>query len=507
MPDAGAIRMGGAYVEISADDAPMLRRLRESQARLRQWVAENSGPALTRGSEASVLAQGQDTKGFLSGGFKGMQIAETGLKFATAIAAAKVAIKDVQMFSALFRGDMEGARKAAEALPFGLGEIVKELSGPVDSAMKWFVFRIKGITEDGSDRAAAAKAKRDRDEGVAAWNRYVNAVHSVDRALAQATQTSEEFARYEVDGLRLAQTEAEALLAKKLRLIQIEQQRKAYEKFQETRARGENLIGQAMDQYAKATMSEREFLAYEVRHLGLAANQAETLLNWRLAILDVTEKQHAAEKRKDFDTGVAANLRNLELEAGVLRGTFDAFDVEVTKAAKPLGEAMDAGVIDFGEYTERLEKLKAAMAELRAAREADAAKREGQSLTDAMQTPEERAKAQIEKYKKLLTGGDIAGETYQRAVRKALEDAAAAMPDAMKRTIGVRGTFSAIEAAGMGAGGVSDRIASATEATAKNTEKIAQTRREPGRELRVTSPRHRRGIYRCIHAHRRSRTC
>jgi len=38
----------------------------------------------------------------------------------------------------------------------------------------------------------------------------------------------------------------------------------------------------------------------------------------------------------------------------------------------------------------------------------------------------------------------------------------------------VRGTFSAIEAAGMGAGGVSDRIASATEKTAKNTEKIAQ---------------------------------
>ncbi len=471
MPDAGAIRMGGAYVEISADDTPMLRRLRESQARLRQWVAENSGPSLTRGTEASA----QDTRGFLSGGFKGMQIAETGLKFATAIAAVKVGIKDVQMFSALFRGDMEGARKAAEELPFGLGEIVKELSGPVDSAMKWFVFRLRGIgTHDSADSGAAAKAKRERDEGVAAWNRYVNAVHSVDRAIAQATMSAEEFARYEVDGLRLAQTEAEALIAKKLRLIQIEQQRKSAEKFQETRARGESLIGQAMDQYARATMSEREFLAYEVRHLGLAANQAESLLGWRLAILDVTEKQHAAEKRKDFDSGLAGTMRNLELEAGVLRGTFDAFDVEVTRAAKPLDEAMDAGLINFDEYTERLEKLKAAMAELRGAREADAAKKEGQSLTESMQTPEERARAQVDRYRKLLDAGDITGDTYQRAVRKALEDAAAAMPDAMKRTIGVRGTFSAIEAAGMGAGGVSDRIASATEATAKNTEKIAQ---------------------------------
>jgi hypothetical protein len=247
MADSSAIRMGGAYVEISADDAPMLRRLKESQARLRQWVAENSGPAVTRGAEGG---------GFLSGGFKGMQIAETGLKFATAIAATKVAIKDVQMFSALFRGDMEGARKAAEELPFGLGEIVKELSGPVDSAMKWFVFRLRGLdTDDSTDRAAAAKAKRDRDEGVAAWNRYVNAVHSVDRALAQATMSAEEFARYEVDGLRLAQTEAEALLAKKLRLIQIEQQRKQAEQFRAMQERGQNLVNEAMDAYARATMS------------------------------------------------------------------------------------------------------------------------------------------------------------------------------------------------------------------------------------------------------------
>jgi hypothetical protein len=474
MPDASAIRMGGAYVEISADDAPMLRRLRESQARLRQWVAENSGPALTRGTEASVLAQGREGGGFLSGGFKGMQIAETGLKFATAIAATKVAIKDVQMFAALFRGDMEGARKAAEELPFGLGEIVKELSGPVDSAMKWLVFRIKGITEDVSDRAAAAKAKRDRDEEVKQYNRGLEAIHQVDQALANATMTAQEYAKYEVDGLNLSRQAAEELLAKKLRLLDIDEQQKKWAKVQQERARGENLIAQVMDQYAKATMSARDYLAYEVRHLGLAANQAQTLLNWRLAILDVTEKQHAADKRNDLDTSFAANMRNLELEAGVLRGTFDAFDVEVTRAAKPLDEAMDAGLINFGEYNERLEKLKAAMAELRAAREADAAKREGQTLTESMQTPEERAKAQIDRYRKLLEGGDITGETYQRAVRKALEDAAAAMPDAMKRTIGARGTFSAIEAAGMGAGGVSDRIASATEATAKNTEKIAK---------------------------------
>ncbi|MBM4020418.1 MAG: hypothetical protein FJ288_19215, partial [Planctomycetes bacterium] len=33
----------------------------------------------------------------------------------------------------------------------------------------------------------------------------------------------------------------------------------------------------------------------------------------------------------------------------------------------------------------------------------------------------ERARAQVDHYRKLLDAGDITGETYQRAVRKALE--------------------------------------------------------------------------------------
>ncbi|MBI5725920.1 MAG: phage tail tape measure protein [Planctomycetes bacterium] len=41
-----------------------------------------------------------------------------------------------------------------------------------------------------------------------------------------------------------------------------------------------------------------------------------------------------------------------------------------------------------------------------------------------------------------------------------------------KKTIGVKGTFNAMEARGMGAGGVTDRIANASEETAKNTRKL-----------------------------------
>ena len=45
--------------------------------------------------------------------------------------------------------------------------------------------------------------------------------------------------------------------------------------------------------------------------------------------------------------------------------------------------------------------------------------------------------------------------------------------EAEKRTIGVRGTFSAVEAGRMGAGGATDRLANAAEQTARNTRKIA----------------------------------
>ena len=45
--------------------------------------------------------------------------------------------------------------------------------------------------------------------------------------------------------------------------------------------------------------------------------------------------------------------------------------------------------------------------------------------------------------------------------------------DAVAHTVGVRGSFNAMEAAGLGAGGPADRIAAATEKTAAMTEKIA----------------------------------
>jgi hypothetical protein len=420
--------MGGAYVEITADDAPMVRRLKESQARLRQWAAENSGPALTRGTETSVLAQGQDTKGFLSGGFKGMQIAETGLKFATAIAATKVAIADARIFSALFAGDMEGARKAAESLPFGLGEIVKQLSGPVDAAMNALVARLSGTWQMGfqvGGNRAEIKAVVDQ------YNRGVVAIRDVDKALAKATLSARELAKQEVDGLKLSADAAGELLAKKLKLIDADEQKKAAVVVHARAESESSAVAQARMDLAKATMSEDEYLEMGVRLLGYSADRTAELLAYRKELLRVQREQKA--------------LADQEADRVAIEQAGTQWEIDAENKA--------------------LDEIQRAAA---------AAKQDAASLVEAMQTPEERAKARVEKYDDMLAYGDITGETYNRAVRKALEDAASSMPEVARQTIGVRGTFNAMEAAGLGAGGVADAMLEAQRQTAKNTEKIAQ---------------------------------
>lgn len=54
---------------------------------------------------------------------------------------------------------------------------------------------------------------------------------------------------------------------------------------------------------------------------------------------------------------------------------------------------------------------------------------------------------------------------------------------ASQRTVGVRGTFSAMEVRGLQAGGVSDRLAKASESTAKNTKAILEELRDGGAEF------------------------
>jgi len=55
-----------------------------------------------------------------------------------------------------------------------------------------------------------------------------------------------------------------------------------------------------------------------------------------------------------------------------------------------------------------------------------------------------------------------------------LKDAGRTLTGITARSLEVRGTFSAVAARGMGAGGVAERTADATEETAKNTRRILQ---------------------------------
>jgi len=63
------------------------------------------------------------------------------------------------------------------------------------------------------------------------------------------------------------------------------------------------------------------------------------------------------------------------------------------------------------------------------------------------------------------------------------EGLAPAIEQAQKKTIGVHGTFNAMEAPGMRAGGVTDRIARATEETAKNTKKLVDQGEQDDQEF------------------------
>ena len=63
---------------------------------------------------------------------------------------------------------------------------------------------------------------------------------------------------------------------------------------------------------------------------------------------------------------------------------------------------------------------------------------------------------------------------HRQSIPDYLEGLAPVIQQAKEKTIGVSGTFNAMEARGLGAGGVTDRIAKASEETAKNTKKMLE---------------------------------
>ena len=427
---------GGAAIRISVDDSPMQRQLRESRARLESWARDNSGAMrINRGNEGA-LAAGEGS-GFLSGGFKGVQLFDTGMKFVTAVKSVHVAIKDVQIFSSLVQGDFEGMRKAAEGLPLGLGEIVKELSGPVDAAAKHVAMWFKGIEGDSYDPAATARREKDNAKSAAAFNAGLHALKDVDKAIQKATLSERDFARAEVEAMGLAKDQADELIAKKVHLIDLAEQKKAAAETVAEIKRGQDAVEHQEAAWARATMTEREFAAYEVSMMGLQHDAAERLLRLKLMTIDATEAHAAAEK----------------------------------KAREEIEAAKDA--------ERKAEQDRRHDEELRFRGEMDLIEKANRVHEETM-SPKERFQNRQGELQELLGVGLIDKPEYNQAIKDALEGAARTIPDAVAHTVGVRGTFNAMEAAGMGAGTAQDRIASATEKTAKMTEKIAELAKDWG---------------------------
>ena len=463
---ASSIRAGAAYVELTADDSPMIQRLRASQDRLRQWVAQN---------QAVMQAPAAETGGgFFGGSFRGTEIAGTAIKVGAAIATARVAMQSLQIYSSLFRGDMEGARKAAEQMPYGLGEVFKALTPIVDDLMKRLVFGLQGIAIE--PPAPPSAWLKEANQYAAQYNRGLKAIDAAQKALEKVTLSPWQQAVRDVQGLRPQDAERVLnLTAQRL----ITEERIASERRRQGEAdaalkRGADAYTQAVRERARLTMTEEEWIAEEVRLLGVNERLAKGILALRLETLKITKEQAAAEKRRQADESFAGTLAGVRDRIREATGEFDALGLEERRLRDDLGKLFDQGILAATDYMLKIDQVRAAFKELRAAQEEAAAKAEAKSVAESVKMPEERLKDEAARLKRMRDTGLITADTYGRAMDKALKDAAAGMAATVRQTVAVRGMFStaAADRLGLASATAEDRTARATEETVRLLKKM-----------------------------------
>ncbi|HUU92199.1 MAG TPA: hypothetical protein VM238_13450 [Phycisphaerae bacterium] len=431
------IRAGRAYVELTAEDAKFVEGLRRAETRLKEWVERNRWSIggrgeVTRGGKAAGV-------GGLTGDLEALGVAK-GISAAKYIMAARLAMQNLEVISAAWAGDMKKAREEVEKLPYGIGTLAKMMAGPLDAAAQKWAFRIKGLSDEGVGAGLFAggpglskEGHEARTAAVEAYNRGVKAVEALQQAYRKATMSARELAAAEVEAMNLEAGHAGKVLALRLKIIEADEARKRAIAITAKGAEGDRLITAELDEFAKATMSERDFLAYQVRQLGLSEEKADSLLRLREANLEVTEEQKRAQE--------ALNALMAEAEA------------DAAAWARSMQEAVDA---DQTRYDEAYD------------------------LTQAMRAPREKAGDEIAKYREMIEQGLIDPETYRRAVRATVEDLAAALPEAQRPTTGARGTFSGIEAYRLGSGGGIDDIAASNREIARNTDRLIKLTKELG---------------------------
>jgi hypothetical protein len=179
-------------------------------------------------------------------------------------------------------------------------------------------------------------------------------------------------------------------------------------------------------------------------------------------LVDDSMDTDAVKKALDEDANARINQRNREKDANVNR-----IAQEREMALKMLQQEHEQNMARIGQASidaenqldaEAKKKVDAAQAEL------DAAKKEWQSAIG--EAKKKRQMKEAEGPQRLQAPPEI--PDYLEGLGPTIEQAQ------KQTTIGVAGTFNAMEARGLGAGGVTDRIAKASEETAKNTKKLVQ---------------------------------
>ncbi len=419
------IRAGKAYVEITAEDKQFQAGLKRVEARLKEWVHRNKYDT-SKVKEAAFGGRNLNLENFLAIG--------------AAVAAAKGTADLFRGAMAAARGDAEGIATAIEQLPLGLGATVRSLAE--------LYADLGGITADIERWGEYARRAREVEGGFGKGLKRLAELReelTTKAALAKLDGHALELARARLDADKQRQRirdeakkagigedhprVAAALVA--VDAVMVGEQSRAARKEIESQGRDAErvgrLIAEAQAEYARLTMSERDFLAYQVERENLSAGMADTLLRLRQANLEVTEEQKRAQE----------GLNALMAQA----------DADAAAWARSMQDAVDA---DQKRYDEAY------------------------TLTQAMQTPREKAGDEIAKYRQMIEEGLIDPETYRRAVRSTIEDLAATMPETREATVEARGTYSGLMAQYMGAGGPSAALVDASRETAEHTKKIAR---------------------------------
>jgi hypothetical protein len=176
-------------------------------------------------------------------------------------------------------------------------------------------------------------------------------------------------------------------------------------------------------------------------------------------LVDDTLDTDAIKRQLDQDIQQRTGERNKEKDQNVQR-----IAGERDEALRQLQQEHEQNLARIGQTSidaenqldaEAQKKIDAAQAEL------EAAKKEWQDAIG--QARQKRQMKDAEGPERLKAPPEISDY---------LEGLGPSIEEARQKTIGVAGTFNAMEARGLGAGQVADRIAKATEETAKNTKKL-----------------------------------